>query len=309
MTKPVRIIRKETIATVSKLLYNEITLYMQEACTMLNIGITTRSFPNMTNEEAAKRMQAIGFKCTELCFVQSDSPGWKYNGITDISEMSDGRFSEIVSTYRDNGIEVSALGVFTNLLEPDDALLAKNLENYRRMMELAAKNGIPYLPTECGFIPESRGVLVQYFESRFNRLKESLTKLCQYAAEYDVYVALESCVIDVVPSAKRASDLISQIGSDRLKVLLDPANLIANSSEEDMYFYLSDRIAYFHGKDRKVNDVKGRVVGDGEIDWVKFLKLYHEKNDGYPFILEYVNAENVCEIRDRVTEYDKKACE
>ena len=122
-------------------------------------------------------------------------------------------------------------------------------------------------------------------------------------------IALETCVIDVIPSAKRAKDIINQIGHPRLKILLDPANLIANSSEEDMYFYLSDRVAYFHGKDRMVNDVKGRVVGDGEIDWVKFLKLYHEKNEGAAFILEYVNKDNVCEIRDRVTEYDKKACE
>ena len=43
-------------------------------------------------------------------------------------------------------------------------------------------------------------------------------------------------------------DFIEQIGSDRVKVLLDPANLIANSSEEDMFRYLKDHIFYFHGK-------------------------------------------------------------
>ena len=43
---------------------------------MLNFGITTRSFRDMTNAETAQRMHDIGFKCTELCFVQSDSPGW-----------------------------------------------------------------------------------------------------------------------------------------------------------------------------------------------------------------------------------------
>ena len=274
---------------------------------MLNFGITTRSFRDMTNAETAQRMHDIGFKCTELCFVQSDSPGWAYNGITDLSDMSDSRFAEIVAIYREKGIEVTALGVFTNMLEPDDELLAKNLENYRRMMELAAKNGIPYLPSECGFIPESRGVLAHLYESRFDRLKESLTTLCQYAAEYDVYVALECCVLDVVPSAKRAADLISQISSDRLKVLLDPANLIANSSEEDMFHYLSPHVGYFHGKDRKVNDTYGRLVGDGEIDWVKFLKLYHQHNDGVPFILEYNNAENAQTTYDLVMQYDAQA--
>ncbi|MEA4824176.1 MAG: sugar phosphate isomerase/epimerase [Clostridiaceae bacterium] len=274
---------------------------------MINIGITTRSFGGLTNEETARRMRAIGYKCTELCFVQSDSKYWVYNGQTDLSEMSDTRFAEIVATYREQGIEVPALGVFTNLIEPDDATLEKNLGIYRRLMELAAKNGIPYLPTECGFIQNSRGVLAHLYEDRFNRLKASLTKLCEYAKEYDVSLALECCVLDVVPSAKRAADLIEQIGSDRLKVLLDPANLIANSSEEDMFYYLSEHVAYFHGKDRHVNDAYGRLVGDGDINWCQFLALYHQHNDGAPFIIEYAKADNAEEVYNRVMEFDKLA--
>ena len=82
---------------------------------MLKFGITTRSFNGLTNAETAQRMHDIGFKCTELCFVQSDSPGWKYNGITDLTDMTDDRFAEIVATYREKDIEVTSLGVFTNL--------------------------------------------------------------------------------------------------------------------------------------------------------------------------------------------------
>ena len=274
---------------------------------MLNLGITTRSFSGMTNAQAAQAMKDIGYACTELCLVQDDSKFWVYNGISDMTEMTDDRFAEIVATYRQTGIEVPALGVFTSLIEPDDGQLEKNLAYYRRHMELAAKNGIPFVPTECGFIPNSRGVLQHLYESRFDRVKQSLIRLCEYAEEYDVYIALECCVLDVVPSAKRAADLIEQVGSKRLKVLLDPANLIANSSEEDMFYYLSDHVAYFHGKDRKVNDVRGRVVGDGEILWSQFLALYHQHNDGVPFIVEYANPDNAAEIYRRVREYDALA--
>lgn len=273
----------------------------------MDIGITTRSFGGMTNAAAAKAMHDIGFKFTELCFSQDDSKYFAYNSTSDLSDMTDARFSEIVATYREQGIEVPALGVFTSLIEPDDDILAKNLAYYRRHMELAAKNGIPYLPTECGFIPNSRGVLAHLYEERFNRVKNSLIKLCEYAKEYDVYVALECCVLDVVPSAKRAADLLDQVDSDRLKIMLDPANLIANSSEEDMFYYLSDHIAYFHGKDRKVNDAYGRLVGDGDIDWPHFLALYHRHNEGAPFILEYAKADNAKMVFDRVQEYDKIA--
>ncbi|MEG0767437.1 MAG: TIM barrel protein, partial [Clostridia bacterium] len=105
----------------------------------------------------------------------------------------------------------------------------------------------------------------------------------------------------------RARDLLAQVHSDRLRILLDPANLIANSSERDMFAYLAPSIAYFHGKDRKVNDAYGRIVGDGDIDWPLFLSLYHQYCEGVPFLLEYVNLENFREVMARVAVYDEKA--
>ena len=42
------------------------------------------------------------------------------------------------------------------------------------------------------------------------------------------------------------------------------------------------------------------MVGDGDIDWPLFLRLYHERCEGKPFIIEYVNAGNCAEILRRV---------
>ena len=266
----------------------------------MNVGVTTRSFPELTNAETADFLSQNGLMSTELCFSQTDSDFWVYNGRSDLAEMTDDRSGEIVEVYRRRGIDVVALGVFTNLIEPDEAERAANLAYYDRMMQIAAVNGIPCLPTECGFVAGSRGINADQYEAAFEILLDSLKKLANRAEHYDVCVALEACVLDVVPSAKRAADLLAQVGSDRIRILLDPANLIANSSEEDMFRYLAEHVAYFHGKDRKLNDAWGRVVGDGDIDWPLFLSLYHRHTEGVPFILEYVKAANVCEIRDRV---------
>ena len=68
---------------------------------------------------------------------------------------------------------------------------------------------------------------------------------------------------------------------------------------------LGPHIAYLHGKDRKVNDRMGRVVGDGDIDWPLFMRLYHEHADEKPIILEYVTKDNVVMARDRLLEADR----
>ena len=261
----------------------------------------------MDNARAAAYMAKTGFEATELCFTQTDSKYWVYNGISDISGLTDARVLEIAETYRAQGIDVPVLGVFTNLIETDSDKLAANIAYFERHMQFAMYSGIPVLATECGFDPQSRGVRADVYEARYSLLLDSLKRLCELADRYGVGIALEPCVLDVVPSAKRMADTIKQVGSSRLKVLLDLANLIANSSEQDMFDYLSPHVAYFHGKDRKINDAYGRNVGDGEINWPLFFKLYHERNEGAPFIIEYANAANCAEILRRVKEYDKQS--
>lgn len=273
----------------------------------LQIGVVSRSFPELTHAQIAALLAESGAASTELCLLSADTAYWVYNGRSDLSTLTDRAFAGIVETYRSAGIDVPALGVFTNIMHPDPEELQQNLSYFERHMALAAGQGIPFVATECGFTPHERGVNADRYETDFDRLANSLAWLCERAEKYDVFLALECCVLDVVPSAKRAADLIAQVGSPRLKVLLDPANLIANSSEEDMFRYLSPHIAYFHGKDRKVNDTYGRVVGDGDIDWPLFLTLYHRMNEGVPFILEYVNRGNFRDIMARAAAFDEQA--
>lgn len=266
----------------------------------MKVGVVTRSFPQLTNAQAAELVASNGFASVELCLSQTDSKYWSYNGRTDLSDLSDERSKMIVREYTSRGLQVPVLGVFTNLLEPDDSEWKANMQFFERLMQIAALNEIPFVATECGFIPGQRGVNLDRYESAFERLKQAFEWLARKAEQYGLYVALEPCVLDVVPSAKRTVDFIRQVGSDRVRVLLDPANLIANNTEEEMFAHLTPYIAYFHGKDRRVNDAVGRIVGDGDIDWVKFLQLYRKHAPEAPFILEYVNEGNFCEVRDRV---------
>jgi sugar phosphate isomerase/epimerase len=268
------------------------------------IGVVSRSFPQLSNEQASELLANNGFRYTELCFTQTDSNYWAYNGRADLSVLTDGESDRIVGAYRKNGVTVTSIGVFTNLLEQDEKELERNLSYFERLMQVANHNGVPYVATECGFIPGKRGLRAETYESAYGQLVENFKWLAVKAELYDVCIALEPCVLDVVPSAKRMADFINQVGSDRIRVLLDPANLIANSSEEDMFRYLGPHVGYFHGKDRKVNDTYGRVVGEGDIKWPLFLELYHQYTEGVPFILEYVNIDNFLEVRDRVLKYD-----
>jgi len=279
----------------------------------MKYGVVSRSYPTMTVAETADYLAANGFNCTELCMTHPDFGGWAYNGLSAIDE--NGITKELTKikadAMRSRGIEVTAFGVFTNLLSPDDGYRKKCIESFVRCMDFAEYAGIENLSTELGFRPDKRGITTDVYESDFERLIESFTILGNAAKERGLTICVEACVIDVIPSAKRLRDFILQIerasGLTNIKVLMDMANFIANSDEDDVFKYLTPHIVYFHGKDRKLNDVAGRLIGDGEIDWVKFFKNYFRFTPDLPFILEYVSPETTAAADRRVKEYIKKA--
>ena len=88
----------------------------------MDLGVVSRSFPDLNNREIAEFLGKNDFRWTELCFASKDANYWNYNGRSDLSSLSDDRARELIEDYRDNGVEVPVIGVFTNLLEADDEI-------------------------------------------------------------------------------------------------------------------------------------------------------------------------------------------
>jgi sugar phosphate isomerase/epimerase len=274
---------------------------------MLKIGITTRSYSGIDTASAAKRMSEAGFTCTELCFTQTDISGWTYNGRGKLDGIDEAFVARKANIYRAHGVEVVSLGLFTDLRSPDEAERSACIEYAKRYIDFAAAASIPWVASECGFTPGKRGVNADTYEADFSRIKETLGTLAVYAAKKNVGIALEGCVLDVVPSPKRESDLFSQLraeyGVDNVKALLDPANFIAAEDEEGMFRHLAGKIAYFHGKDRFVNATYGINLGEGDINWARFFALLRKYEPDTPFVLEYCNADNAADIKARAEKY------
>ncbi|MCL2834480.1 MAG: TIM barrel protein [Treponema sp.] len=277
----------------------------------MKYGIATRCYSNKTIIETAKFMASKGYNCTELAMGHPDFGKWTYNKVPELDGITGELTKQKALILRDHGIEVTSFGIFTNLLSPDDNFRNQCIDAFIRCMDYAAYAGIKNLSTELGFREDKRGITTDVYESDFKRLIESFIKLGNAAKERDVNICIEACVIDVIPSAKRLRDFIIQIyrasGLTNIKVLLDMANFIANSDEDDVFKYLTPYIAYFHGKDRYVNDCKGRIFGEGDIDWVKFFMNYFKITPNLPFILEYTNEETTDLSNERVQRATRQA--
>ncbi len=99
------------------------------------------------------------------------------------------------------------------------------------------------------------------------------------AEKYDVYLGIEPELANVVNSAQKAKRLIDELQTDRIRVILDPANLFDVVSIEEQHQILDDaltllspHIAQVHAKDRSF-DGSFATVGNGVLDYGHYLNL------------------------------------
>lgn len=265
------------------------------AATPRTIGVSTLGFPNATNAQLAQELAAQGIHTIQFFLNQSDSRYWAYNGRSDLSGLSMEQCAAIAKSYRDAGIAIHSIGVYTNLIHPDPAERAANLAYFEDMMKVGAAMGVRTFVTESGhYEPEGPAKrTVYHFETKvWYQTVDTFKELAQRAGKYDATVLLEAYFGSFFASAKRLRVFIEEVGSPRIRALLDPANLLELNDLNEMFAQLSPYIDCIHAKDRKLHLEAGVAAGQGDLDYTELVKLAAEHTPHAPLILEYVGPDN-----------------
>ena len=105
-----------------------------------------------------------------------------------------------------------------------------------------------------------------------------MAKAASLAEECGVDLGIEPELANVVSSAELARQLIDSLGSPRIKIVLDPANLFETASAIEARTIvaqavdmLADRIVMAHAKDRRA-DGSFAAAGSGVIDFRHFVR-------------------------------------
>ncbi|MDO8544455.1 MAG: sugar phosphate isomerase/epimerase [Opitutaceae bacterium] len=262
------------------------------APTRLKIGIATLGFPKFTNAALAKELSGAGIRLIQLFLAQSDSNFWKYNGRSDVSGLTPGRCREIATVYRDAGIAIHSLGVYTNLIHPDAVERQSNLDYFAAMMDIGGHMGVHTFITEAGHHhdpkqPEPR-IAHHFQDDVWIQMLTTARQLAALAEKRQASVLLEGFYRGFLASAKRLRMFLEEVNSPRLRALLDPANLIEVNDLEEMFQQLGPWIDCLHAKDRRVHVERGVPAGQGSIEYVKFVTLTARHTPAAPLVMEYV---------------------
>jgi sugar phosphate isomerase/epimerase len=192
-------------------------------------------------------------------------------------------------------------GPYPCIISPDESIRKAGVEGARDLVKLAAKLGV----RESGVRPTSLNPRGDWYPHRDNylpetedRLVKSLVEILQTAEDLDIDIVLETHVTTTLNSAKTIRRVIERTGSKRLKLNLDPCNLVGDLQIafnpapmiNEIFDVLGEFIATVHVKDYYLGEhfvvhISETVIGTGIMDFETVLRnVQRVKPDGYVVI-------------------------
>lgn len=184
--------------------------------------------------------------------------------------------AEVRAAAAEAGVELAAVSATYNMVHPDLAERLRGRRSFEAIAAAAAGMGTRLLTVCTG----SRDPADQWRLHPDNASPAAWRDLCQefeallpVAEAHDLLIGIEPELANVVDSPRRARALLDTLGSERLRIVLDPANLfeVAGPEErralvEGAIDLLGDRLALAHAKDR-FPDGRFAPAGKGVVDF------------------------------------------
>jgi sugar phosphate isomerase/epimerase len=232
---------------------------------------------------------------------------------------SDEETQRVGKSFADRGISVYEIAAYTSLVHEDAGTRRANINGVKRRIEQASIVGALCVATvggsAAGWAPHPK---TQSKES-WNLLLEATHEILGMTPE-NVTFCLEPWPPTVLPDLDSLSRVIEEVGSERLGILFDPANLVTPKTYfttgamiNEAFDRLSDRFIAVHCKDiywlmEGMQTGLGETVpGRGVLDYETFLGRVASAGRELPLIIEHLkDPEEVLEaasfIRQRARE-------
>lgn len=253
----------------------------------LPLGVMVREVNRLTLEERLEKIHGMGFECAQM--------NLNVLGMDTVPlELPAGKAGEIGATFWAFGLTLVAVSGTFNTAHPDENVRKAGIAGIRTLCEAADALGTHIITLSTGTRnpdhmwknhPENDS------PEAWNIMLDTFRQLTSIAEKYYVTLAFEPEVTNIVNTSEKAIRLLEDIGSDHLKVVMDPANLLFPDDLprqmeifEEAFARLSDQIVLAHAKDigeydEQTNELERVTVGKGKLDYPGYIKLL--KQSGY----------------------------
>lgn len=288
----------------------------------MKLGFVSAILPELTFEELVDYAAELGYKCIEVCCWPVGRAERRYAGVThiDVDQLDQKHAGEINEYLNSRGLEISGLGYYPNLLDPDQEKRKFYADHIKKVIDASAILGVNRINT---FIGRDKNKSV---DDNFETFRQIWPEIIWRAGEKGVKVGIENCPMiftnDEWPGGNNLAAtpaiwrrMFSEIRSDHFGLNYDPSHLLWQQMDYIKPLYeFKDKLFHIHLKDaklyrEKLDDVgimatplefhSPKLPGLGDIDWGKFISALNDIRYNGPVCVEIEDKAFENSIEDR----------
>ena len=261
----------------------------------MRLGIVSRTFARPTVEDVFDAVRACGLSCVQFNMSSAGLPPLP-------GEIAPSLITRIHEASLSRDIEIVAVSGTYNMIHPDPQMQQTGLRRLRTLAAACQGLGTSVI-TLCTGTRDPADMWHWHPENASSQawsdLLRSMEAALHIAEEEQVTLAFEPERANVVSTAAHGHALLVAMQSPRLKVVIDPANLIVPGDERQMsqvldeaFDLLGEHIVIAHAKDRGADDTF-RAAGEGILDYDHYLRLLQTSAFTGPLIIHGLTEEQV----------------
>ena len=261
----------------------------------MQLGIFARTFTRPTLEALFDAVVAHDLHCVQFnmaCVGLPSLPDYIENDV----------IARVRSEATSRGITIVAVSGTFNMIHPDIEQRQAGLRRLR-VLASACKHMGTSIITLCTGTRDPQNMWRWHSENTslqaWEDLLSSMDAALHIAEEEDVILAFEPERANIIYSAARGRALLNEMQSPRLKVVMDPANLIAPENKQHMHHILDEAfellgedIVLAHAKDIG-HDNAFQAAGTGILDYDYYLHHLKAANADIPLIIHGLSEPQV----------------
>jgi sugar phosphate isomerase/epimerase len=263
----------------------------------MRLGIMATTFARPTLEATLDEVPACGVRSVQFDLACAGLP-------TLPAQITPALCGRVRDAFAARGLTMEALSGTFNMIHPEPSERAEGLRRLRVLLDACGALGTTVV-TLCTGTRDPHHMWRRHPENdapeAWTDLVASMREAVRGAEAAGVTLAFEPEVANVVDSAHKARRLLDEIGSPRLKVVLDGANIFHSGELPRMREMLKEAcallgpdIALAHAKDLDHDGEAGHLpAGRGLLDYPLYLALLRRSGFTGALILHGLAEEDV----------------
>lgn len=278
----------------------------------MRIGIRAHDCAKLSFEELVKNISDQGFYCTQLALKKAirDFP-------VDRGAMTPGMALYMKRVFDKYQVDVSVLGCYLNLGNPDPRQLEEITETYKAHIRFASLLGCGVVGTETGAVNTSYSFEpANHSEEALEVFIKNLRPVVDYAEKLGVIFAIEPVYKHIVHDVTRARQVLDRIQSPNLQIIFDPVNVLSADNYlrqdeivDEAFRLLGNEIAVVHAKDFLIEGelVVSVPAGTGGFHYDVLMKQVKERKPFIHVLLEDTKPDNAAASKEFVEKHYREA--